>query len=159
MNATAERLKSTILRADELVRSFDEERAARRSDADWSPKQIIGHLIDSASNNHQRFVRAQFTDHLTFPGYDGDRWVEAQDYQSAPWASLVSLWREFNLHLARTIEKIPADVANASRVQHNLDEIAFKTVPKEQPVTLSYFMEDYIDHLEHHLAQIAARRG
>jgi hypothetical protein len=26
----------------------------------WSKKEILGHLIDSAANNHQRFIRAQY---------------------------------------------------------------------------------------------------
>jgi hypothetical protein len=28
----------------------------------WSKKEIPGHLVDSANNNHQRFLRAQFED-------------------------------------------------------------------------------------------------
>src|SRR5437867_285744 len=76
----------------------------------WSPKEVIGHLIDSASNNHQRFVRAQFMDDLVFLGYEQQAWVAAQRYQAAPWSDLVGLWRLLNLHLARVIEAVPASV-------------------------------------------------
>ena len=120
----------------------------------WSPKQVIGHLIDSASNNHQRFVRVRFMDDLVFAGYEQESWVAAQGYQGAPWAELVGLWRLFNLHLARVIENLPAPVRERPRARHNLDELAWRPVPKETPATLEYFMRDYVGHLKHHLAQI-----
>jgi hypothetical protein len=120
----------------------------------WSPKEIVGHLIDSASNNHQRFVRAQFVDDLVFPGYEQEAWVAAQRYQAAAWSDLVGLWRLFNLHLARVIEAVPAPARQRPRARHNLHEIAWQTVPRDQPATLEYFMRDYVGHLKHHIAQI-----
>jgi hypothetical protein len=120
----------------------------------WSPKEVIGHLIDSACNNHSRFVCARLEDGLEFPGYEQDAWVTTQDYMSADWAELVTLWRAYNLHIARIVDLIPADVLVAPRPMHNLDVIAWRTVPREQPVTLEYFIRDYIAHLEHHLEQI-----
>ncbi len=120
----------------------------------WTPREILGHLIDSASNNHQRFVRAQFKDDLVFPGYDQDAWVEVQAYEKAPWPELVDLWRSFNLHLAHVMANIPEQVRFRRVTDHNLDKIAWMTVPADQPATLDYFMADYVDHLEHHLHQI-----
>ena len=99
-------------------------------------------------------MRAQFTDDLVFPGYDQDAWVSVQRYGIAPWSSLVTLFAEFNLHLARVIESIPVDVRTRARLRHNLDEIAFTRIPASEPATLEYFMGDYVVHLEHHLAQI-----
>jgi hypothetical protein len=122
----------------------------------WSPKEVLGHLIDSASHNHQRFVRAQFTDGLVFPGYEQAIWVAAQDYRSAPWTELVGLWRLFNLHIARVIEAAPASARLQLRSNHNLHEIAWKAVSQEEPATLEYFMRDYVEHLKHHLAQVLA---
>ena len=82
--------------------------AARRADTrSWSPKEVLGHLIDSAANNHQRFVRAQQADALTFPGYEQNQWVSSQGYQDADWAHLVALWTHLNLHLADVIARIP----------------------------------------------------
>src|ERR1700752_3444972 len=78
----------------------------------WSPKEIIGHLIDSASNNHGRFVRAQLTDDLFFPGYDQEGWVRVQHYARANWNELIALWRVFNHHIAGVVEQIPPNVAN-----------------------------------------------
>ena len=120
----------------------------------WSRKQVLGHLIDSASNNHQRFVRANFVDDLIFPGYDQEKWVELGHYAEAPWESLLTLWREFNVQIARLMEATPDEVANAPRTRHNLHQLAWRTVPEDQPATLGYFLSDYVDHLEHHLRQI-----
>jgi hypothetical protein len=120
----------------------------------WSPKEVIGHLIDSASNNHQRFVRANFTDDLIFPGYDQEKWVALGNYASVHWTSLLSLWREFNLQIARVMDTTAASARDLPRTRHNLHQVAFTAVPESEPVTLGYFMNDYVDHLQHHLEQI-----
>lgn len=120
----------------------------------WSYKEIIGHLIDSAANNHNRFVRACFQDDLTFPGYDQDKWVQLQDYQHAPWNDLVDLWRLYNLQLVRVMKAIPDEIKQKKHIRHNLHLIAWETIPEDQPATLDYFMNDYVGHLKHHLKQI-----
>jgi hypothetical protein len=142
--------KSTPL----LERMTDESTSRRPAPGKWSPREIVGHLIDSASNNHQRFVRAQFQEDLIFPGYAQDAWVSAQRYQEAPWHELLALWRSFNLHIARVMELASAEARLRPRVRHNLDELAWKPVPRDNPATLEYFMEDYVNHLQHHLDQI-----
>jgi hypothetical protein len=142
--------KSTPL----LERMTDESTSRRPAPGKWSPREIVGHLIDSASNNHQRFVRAQFQEDLIFPGYAQDAWVSAQRYQEAPWDELLTLWRSFNLHIARVMELASAEARLRPRVRHNLDELAWKPVPRDKPATLEYFMEDYVNHLQHHLDQI-----
>ena len=120
----------------------------------WNRKQILGHLVDSAANNHQRFVRAQFTKHLNFPGYEQDNWVESQHYETEPWENLVQLWTSYNRHLVHLLSVMPGETLTQERVEHNLDKIAFKTVPANEPTTLEYFVRDYVDHLRHHLSQI-----
>jgi hypothetical protein len=122
----------------------------------WSAKEVLGHLIDSAAVNHQRFVRAQWQD-LMFAAYAQDDWVTSQQYQSAPWVELVALWREYNRQLARVMAAIPVDVRLRPQRRHNLHEIAMHPVPAEEPATLDYLMKDYVDHLQHHLKQIDAR--
>jgi hypothetical protein len=99
-------------------------------------------------------VRAASRDDLVFPGYEQDRWVELQEYQHAPWRDLVSLWAGFNRHLSRVMAAIPEEIRMRPRVRHNLNEIAWREVPATEPATLDYFMNDYVDHLEHHLRQI-----
>src|SRR3954469_25932547 len=84
----------------------------------WSAKQIIGHLVDSAANNHQRFVRAQFKDDLVFVGYDQEEWVDIQHYQQDSWPELVQLWKSFNLHIAHLIEHIPEEKLHKRCKEH-----------------------------------------
>ena len=138
----------------ELSNISEEESGKKPENNGWSSKEIIGHLIDSASNNHQRFVRAQFRSDLIFVGYDQDDWVKVQNYQSAPWQSLLQLWYEFNVHLSRLIENIPDETLLLKKTSHNLDEIAWTPIAKSEPVTLAYFIGDYIGHMQHHLKQI-----
>jgi len=134
----------------------DHDAARRPAPGKWSAKEIIGHLIDSASNNHQRFVRANWQVDLIFPGYDQDTWVAVQQYNSAPWSDLVDLWLAFNLQLARVMDAVPSTVRMRLREGHNLDQIAFRPVAQDAPVTLDFFMHDYVLHLHHHLRQIEA---
>jgi hypothetical protein len=119
----------------------------------WSPREVIGHLVDSAANNHQRFVRGQLHDDLVFLGYAQDDWVRVQDYAHAPWEELVALWRLYNQHLARVMEHAPADRRLAPRARHNIQEIAF-AAPIEATATLDGIMLDYVEHLLHHLRQL-----
>lgn len=137
-----------------LLALSDSESKMLPAPGKWSPREVVGHLVDSASNNHQRFVRAQFTDDLVFTGYDQEAWVTAQAYRAAPWPELVGLWRLFNLHLAHVMEATPGPVRLRPRARHNLHEIAWQLVPQDQPATLEYLMRDYVGHLKHHIAQI-----
>ena len=140
--------------ASRLATISEEESRATKDPDKWSPKEIIGHLIDSAANNHQRFVRAQFSDELVYPGYEQVAWVEVQNYKDEPWDQLIQLWTLYNLHLAHVIAAIPEPILERSRALHNLDRIAWETVAKEEPATLDYFVRDYAAHLRHHLGQI-----
>jgi hypothetical protein len=123
----------------------------------WSIKEIIGHLIDSAANNHGRFVRAASQADLVFPGYAQDEWVRVQRYATAPWSEIVSLWRAYNRHLARVMAAVPADVRYREQVRHNLHEISWRPFPSDEPATLDQLMHDYVLHLAHHLAQVRDR--
>lgn len=155
MEALAQELRQVVADAEPALRRLSPAAAAQRpAPGKWSPKEILGHLIDSASNNHQRFVRAQFTEALVFPGYDQAAWVQAQRYQQADWEELLTCWAAFNRRLAHVIAAVPAEVAARPRQQHNLHQIAWQTVPEATPATLAYFMQDYVGHLRHHLRQI-----
>jgi hypothetical protein len=103
-------------------------------------------LIDSAANNHQRFVRAQETDALTVPGYEQNHWVRSQGYQEADWPHLVALWTHLNLHLADVIARIPPGKYAVPCVIGGAD-----------PVTLEFVIVDYLRHVQHHMAQIRSR--
>ncbi|MFN7946892.1 MAG: DinB family protein [Blastocatellia bacterium] len=144
MQDTAQELKAVVeAAAAEMLKLSEADSERRVVEGKWSKKEIIGHLIDSASNNHQRFVRVQFSDGLTMPGYEQNRWVESQSYQTRQWAELVTFWRSYNLHLAHVI----AHVAEAS-LNHRV------TIGSSEPVTLEFVIRDYLSHLKHHLGQI-----
>src|SRR5215831_7507462 len=155
MDAWLEEFKQTIDSAAQRLRRITEADAAQpRSEDHWSSKQIIGHLIDSAANNHARFVLGQMKDDLVFPGYDQDGWVRTNHYQEEPWPQLIDLWRAYNLHLHHVMAHASKEKMNTPCTMHTLQEIAFNTVPKSEPVTLEYLMKDYVVHLKHHLGQI-----
>ena len=152
-------LANTVDRAEpRLLALAAEQTAERPAPGKWSPREIVGHLIDSAANNHQRFVRAQFDDALVFAGYAQDDWVAAQQYNDAPWEDLVKLWAGYNRHLARVMRAVPDAVRLKEHTRHNLDRLAFRPVRADAPATLDYFMADYVDHLHHHLSQIPGLR-
>src|SRR5881392_2022881 len=150
-----EDFRQTIEASAGRLRQIGEREAEQpRAEDHWSSKQIIGHLIDSAANNHARFVLAQFKDDLVFPGYDQNKWVQAQQYESASWPQLVELWRAYNLHLLHVMSSAPKEKLNQVRTEHSLQTIAFKTVDHATPTTLEYLMKDYVTHLKHHLSQV-----
>jgi len=109
----------------------------------WSRKQVLGHLIDSASNNHQRFVRAALADALEFPNYDTPGSVRIQEVESGGWTMLVDLWASYNRYLAHVIRHLPAAKL----------EVVCRIGPNA-PVSLRYLAEGYVQHLVHHLDQI-----
>jgi hypothetical protein len=161
MQALADDLRRTVEAAAARLLELSELEANKpRAAGKWCPKQVLGHLIDSACNNHRRFVLARSQDDLVFPGYDEQAWAAAQKFESAEWSELVELWRLYNLHLARLIEQTPVEVAQRERRPHSLDKIAWKTLSAEQPATLAYLMRDYVGHLRHHLGQaLVGSRG
>ncbi len=142
--AAAGRLAHILEVTPARLAALSEEEAARRAGPDrWAPKEILGHLIDSAGNNHQRFVRAQLSPRVDSPGYDQEHWVSVQAYLSEPWPDLIQLWLLLNRHLLH--------------VMRHVRESALDTpisIRGEAPVPLSFVMTDYVGHLEHHLAQI-----
>ena len=146
MKELSERLASTVKSAEPILRKVSEaESAVSVLKGGWSRKQVIGHLIDSASNNHQRFVRAALQGSLEFPGYDQDGCVRVDAAQSAPWPLLVTLWTNYNLYLAHVIARLPADKLEAKC-----------RIGEDTPVTLKFLAEDYLRHILHHLGQIGA---
>jgi hypothetical protein len=156
----ATRLRVAIAAAQPRLRAISDADSARpRAPGKWSPREIIGHLIDSASNNHQRFVRATMQDDLVFPGYEQEQWVSLQQYGTTPWDELIDFWLAYNRHIARVMAAVPDEARRRVRTRHNLDEIATHAPTSPGQATLDYFMLDYVDHLEMHLRQILDGRA
>ena len=110
----------------------------RISDDAWTLAEIVGHLIDSASNNHQRFARLRLGDLSQFPGYDAEPWVRAQGYDACDFSMLAGLWANYNALLLHLAEATP-DEAKAN---------AWAT--PDGPATLEFLVADYYRHLQDH---------
>ena len=147
LRETSKKLTDRVTQSREWLLGFGEIMVRHKPSADrWSIAEVIGHLVDSASNNHQRFIRAQESESLTFPKYEQNSWVTRNAYASANWESLVELWYHYNMQLARVLAQIP-------------DEDLSKqcTIGENEPVTLEWLATDYLDHLVHHLKKIEER--
>jgi hypothetical protein len=149
----ADFLETVDTSAARLRALSDAEAGVRPAPGKWSRKEIIGHLIDSATNNHGRFVRAQLQDELIFDGYEQAEWVDVQRYQAREWEELILLWQSLNHHLAHVMETTETNALTKPRARHNLDRLAWQPVSATEPTTLEYFMRDYVEHLKHHLRQ------
>ncbi|PKP07978.1 MAG: hypothetical protein CVU09_17940 [Bacteroidetes bacterium HGW-Bacteroidetes-4] len=129
----------------ELMQLSHDTITNRRNRQNRSIKQILGHLIDSVANNHQRMVRLQYNRELVFPDYqqDNDLWIALQDYQNADWHSLIQLWKHYNLHIIQVIKSV--DSSTLDNYWKNFEGTS---------VTLRQMIEDYPVHLELHLNEI-----
>ncbi len=140
-------LNSSVAKALPLLAKLSEaETSARPAPDKWSKREILGHLIDSASNNHQRFVRAALEGKLVFPSYDQNRLVELERFQDAEWSVLVKLWGNYNRFLAHVIRNLP---------EPSFD--AMCAIGDHKPVTLGFLCQDYVRHLKHHLEQLVGK--
>jgi hypothetical protein len=145
----ADELLVAVDESVERLRSLDAAVVKHRPAADrWTIQEVIGHLIDSAANNHQRFVRAQFTDELRLPKYEQNEWIRSQAYNEIDWAELLDFWRRYNRHLAHVIRHVPPTALGTTCL-----------IGDCPPATLHFLMHDYLVHLRHHLQQIDERLG
>src|SRR5262249_3330015 len=144
MPAAIERLRFAVRTLPDVLSRFSEDESEQRPSPErWTKKEVIGHLIDSASNNHQRFVRGQIASGQDFPRYEQEQWVRIQNYQGAGWADLICLWRAYNTPLLHVGGCMTEEGRRATcRVGGGAE------------VTLEGLFVDYVDHLEHHLRKM-----
>ena len=141
-------LTQTIERELPNLRALDEQRASLpRGSGKWSPKEELGHLIDSAANNHLRFARGAMQPEVRDSGYAQEDWVRLHGYSGMQWDRIVNFWFEYNTFLARLVGRIGPD---------RLTILCF--IGGKAPVTLGVVIEDYIFHMQHHIDQLL-RRG
>lgn len=140
-------LGRTVAQAKPLLMKLNNADTSQRpSPAKWSRKEILGHLLDSASNNHQRFVRATLQGSLTFPGYEQDQLVDLQQFKEMDWGFLVDFWAGYNRFLAHVLTCLPAKAVDVTCAIGN-----------HEPATLGFIAQDYVEHLKHHLNQILGK--
>ena len=144
LSETAEEIRSLIARFEPKLRGLhDKQIRVRSNPKKWAKKEILGHLVDSACNNHQKFVRMMQQEHLDFRGYAQDAWVDLQKWASADFHSMIELWVAYNKHLAFVIEQVE------ERFLENTI-----TIEESGPFSLRFIIPDYVEHLKHHLKQI-----
>jgi len=143
MESVANDLRSVLKIADRLRQIKDAEASVCPAPGKWSRKEILGHLVDSAANNHQRFVRLQLSKRIDLPGYDGDEWVRVQRYQDRSWTEIIDLWQMYNTQLAAVIGHV--DPKALRNVWHT---------PDGKDLDLEFIIRDYVVHMRHHLDQI-----
>jgi hypothetical protein len=144
----AQPLADAIARELPALRAITEDGAATKAarEGAWSRKQELGHLIDSATNNHVRFVRASLEPEFHGLPYDQDGWVELHGYGELQWSMLVDFWERYNRLLVELVARIP---------EERLATHCF--VGGSAQVTLGFLIEDYIAHMQHHLDHILGR--
>lgn len=140
-------LRSAVEEALPLLLRADESRTIEPSrPGGWCAREVLGHLIDSACNNHRRFIAGQSPDTVQFDAYEQDAWVSRQQYRDVPWSELVALWCAYNRHLAHVMNVTSPETARAGA-----------TAPDGSgTLTIAFLMTDYVRHLRHHLGQIRA---
>jgi hypothetical protein len=137
-------LRALLQHVPGRLRALPDSRVAvRPAPSKWSGKEELGHLLDSAANNHQRIVRAQLENHPARPGYEQQRWVALHNYQNREWIELIDLWQALNRQLL-----VAAEAVSGSTWERTL------TIAGSAPLTLKFVFEDYIEHMMHHLGHI-----
>lgn len=144
MSAIAiERLHYLLEHIPQRLRAIDEEEFCRKeSPGKWSKKEILGHLTDSATNNHHRFIRACY-EHNPLIVYEQDEWNRLSFHQTMSSSHVVNFWELYNRHLLHIL--VFMEEKNLSRTC-----LTNGTEPK----TVEWLVNDYVRHLEHHLKQI-----
>jgi hypothetical protein len=137
-----DRLNFIIDKVPRILTEISEENmSAKAMPTKWSKKEIIGHLIDSATNNHQRFVRGQF-EHTPEICYDQNKWNEFSFYQEIDSNQIISFWTIYNKQLLEIIRRISTEnLKKQIKVGDNF-------------FTIEFLIVDYIKHLDHHLKQV-----
>jgi hypothetical protein len=120
----------------------------RRNSQNRTIKQILGHLIDSASNNTHRMIHLQYQNSpVEFPNYatngNNDRWIAIQNYQDESWEDLVQFWKYINRHLVHVIENIHVETLGNEWIASPVEK-----------VSLEEMVLTYLDHFELHLNEI-----
>ena len=140
-------LTTTIDRELPHLRRLPDDRSSiARAAGKWSPREELGHLIDSAANNHIRFVRAAIGPEFRGPGYAQEDWVRRHGYRNMPWETIIDFWFQYNTFLASLVAKIPEDHLNAPCY-----------IGASPAVTLRFLIEDYSLHMQHHIDQLLRR--
>ncbi|MCE4565751.1 DinB family protein [Maribellus sp. CM-23] len=133
---------------NKLILLSEEQVSVPRNGQGRNIRQIVGHMVDSASNNTHRIVHLQYNEiPLIFPNYathgNNDRWISIQNYENENWENLVNLWKYLHLHIIHVIQQI-----NPEKLQNEW------VADKDQKVSLRDMVDDFPRHFRLHLSEI-----
>ncbi|OFW75589.1 MAG: metal-dependent hydrolase [Alicyclobacillus sp. RIFOXYA1_FULL_53_8] len=145
MSNVVEQLEELLKSVPRQLRELSNEDLVNpRSTGKWSRLQILGHLCDSAVNNLGRFIQAQYQpEPLAIVSYNQEVWVSSQHYGETPIDEVLTLWLSLNRSIVRVISSLPGDVLSQTCKLSSGDI-----------VTLEWLIDDYLQHMKHHLQQI-----
>jgi hypothetical protein len=147
LNKVIDRLQENIDSVPAKFLKYPEGELKRKpAPVKWSKKEILGHLIDSAINNHLRFIKSQYSKPPVFvDDYAQNDWVKIQKYNEIETDELVNLWKVYNVHILHVMKNTPD---NSLAIELDAKD------PFENANTLFLLMKDYVDHMDHHLNKI-----
>jgi hypothetical protein len=141
----SEQLATVVRQALPWLQALTEASASRpEKTGKWCAKEVMGHLTDSAINNHARMMRLQIETEPSLPGYEQMAWVGLQRYADREWVKVLTVWVALNEHFASAVGRIDKVL------------LANKGIVAGGELTLGFLIEDYIAHMEHHLRALKA---
>lgn len=144
MQKVIEDLRNTIEENYSILKKINELDFSKKSSDKWSKKEELGHLIDSALNNIQRFIRVQYEENAHII-YNQDKWANASNYQQRNSIALIELWYLLNQHIIAILENMDAQFYE-KQMSTSLD-VSNKN-------SILFIANDYIEHLNHHLKKL-----
>lgn len=141
-------LDRLIRREHQVLLDFPETNSTKRpgGNSTWSPREELGHLIDSAVNNHVRFTRALIEPEFRGPRYAQNDWVYIHRYQEMPWQEIVDFWFQYNRFIATLLTRVP---------ENKLQTPCF--IGNGEAVSLEFLVDDYVLHMQHHIDHLLSR--
>lgn len=151
----ADLLMNIVLSSSTMIEALGPDfLETRRSGKKWNKRQILGHLIDSAYNNHQRIIRTEAQGNMIYKGYDADYWVDMNQYAVRKSDEVLESFIVVQRHFANVVAGLSDEKLTLEYEDHQLNETAMQEFPSGGRGSLSFLIWDYIYHIEHHLKQI-----
>ncbi|MBP8083736.1 MAG: DinB family protein [Spirochaetes bacterium] len=140
-----EEYREAIDKFFDLMKKHEDISAVCIDETKWTLKEMVGHLIDSASNNHQRFIRLQIENEILFPFYDPEEWKNISKVNSLDYTDLISFWKQYNDFIIHIITNI-----NLASLDN-----AWKTSAGNK--SLGFLIDDYFSHMKIHYSMFEER--
>ena len=122
--------------------------AARRfrpAPGEWSPHELVIHIVDADVNGYLRFRKLVAEPGAVVPGYAQDAWADSLDYHSQDPELAIELMARLRALTHPILESLD-DTVWSHTVTHS----------ERGPWTMEDWLRTYTEHVDDHLAQIDA---